>query len=80
MGLAHSRTFRGSAAFFAMLLAAASSMGAEPIGSETGPSDQASQAMPRATAGRLVTASAASKFTRRRLPLARRLPDGAARS
>ena len=72
MNLAHSNAFRGSAAFFAMLLAAASSLAAEAPAAEISRSDQASPAAPHASPVRALALAGASKFTRRRLPLSQR--------
>jgi hypothetical protein len=79
MGLPLSRTFRGSAAFFAMLLAASSGAGAELTGTDNMASDHVHPASPSAIGGRGLSVVAASKFTRRRPPLARRMIENAQR-
>ncbi len=78
MGLAQSKAFRGSAAFFAMLLAASSGLGADASGMDAS-FDQGRPALPHAFGGRTLLLPASSKFTRRRLPLARRAIETSSR-
>ncbi len=77
MGPTPSRTFRGSAAFFAMLLAASSGAAGEFPAPDARPADQTRPASPQAFRGRGPGVVSASKFTRRRLPLARRMTETA---
>jgi hypothetical protein len=75
MGLAHGNAIRGSAAFFAMLLAATSAP--DSPGMDSAQSGQSRPTMPDAIGMRATAMQTVSKFTRRRLRLARRMPDGA---
>jgi hypothetical protein len=75
MALAHGNAFRGSAAFFAMLLAANSASDAP--GLDTAPAGQTRAATPDAHGARALALQTVSKFTRRRVSLARRPTDGA---
>jgi hypothetical protein len=70
MGLAHTNGFRGSAAFFALLLAGASGTTAEPAGADAASHDHgaANAARPGHAAAAPVDHPAASKFRRRLLP------------
>jgi hypothetical protein len=73
MGLAHTKSFRGSAAFFALLLASASGVEAAPADivpvDTAAPAQQGHHAQPSGAAAQ--AARVASKFARRRLPFGR---------
>jgi hypothetical protein len=71
MGLTNTHGFRGSAAFFALLLAGASGAAASPPGADRTPPDHA------AAIAAPAVRPAASKFSRRKLPFIR---PGRARS
>jgi hypothetical protein len=75
MGLTNTNGFRGSAAFFALLLAGASGAAAEPPGADTASPDhsaasfrQPEHAAPASLTSATATHPAASKFRRRLLP------------